>query len=89
MAVKKGKRELLDTGTDKRYVKRNQDGGSKSPLTWGGHSRPIGVATRRSLQSQDTGIRGTRKSARQRRPQRRDEVSGLHASDGANATHSR
>jgi hypothetical protein len=26
MAIKKGKRELIDTGTDKRYVKRNQDG---------------------------------------------------------------
>ena len=26
MAIKKGKRELIDTGTDKRYVKRNEDG---------------------------------------------------------------
>jgi hypothetical protein len=26
MAIKKGKRELVDAGTDKRYVKRNQDG---------------------------------------------------------------
>ncbi len=26
MAVKKGKRELIDTGTDKRYVTRNADG---------------------------------------------------------------
>ena len=26
MAIKKGKRELIDTGTDKRYVKRNPDG---------------------------------------------------------------
>ena len=26
MAIKKGKRELINTGTDKRYVKRNQDG---------------------------------------------------------------
>ena len=26
MAIKKGKRELIDTGTDKRYVKRSQDG---------------------------------------------------------------
>ncbi len=24
--VKPGRRELIDTGTDKRYVKRNQDG---------------------------------------------------------------
>ena len=26
MAIKTGKRELIDTGTDKRYVKRNKDG---------------------------------------------------------------
>ena len=26
MAVKAGKRELIDTGTDKRYVKRNKKG---------------------------------------------------------------
>jgi hypothetical protein len=26
MAIKSGKRELINTGTDKRYVKRNQDG---------------------------------------------------------------
>ena len=26
MVIKKGKRELIDTGTDKRYVKRNEDG---------------------------------------------------------------
>jgi hypothetical protein len=26
LAIKKGKRELIDTGIDKRYVKRNQDG---------------------------------------------------------------
>lgn len=26
MVIKKGKRELIDTGTEKRYVKRNQDG---------------------------------------------------------------
>ncbi len=26
MAVKKGKRELVDTGTDKRFAKRKQDG---------------------------------------------------------------
>ena len=26
MAIKSGKRELIDTGTDKRYVKRNLDG---------------------------------------------------------------
>ena len=26
MAVKSGKRELIDTGTDKRYVKRNKKG---------------------------------------------------------------
>ena len=26
MATKKGKRELINTGRDKRYVKRNEDG---------------------------------------------------------------
>jgi hypothetical protein len=26
MAIKPGKRELIDAGKDKRYVKRNQDG---------------------------------------------------------------
>ena len=26
MAIKKGKRELIDTGVDKRYVKHNEDG---------------------------------------------------------------
>jgi hypothetical protein len=26
MAIKTGKRELIDTGRDKRYVKRNPDG---------------------------------------------------------------
>jgi len=26
MAIKKGKRELINTGTDKRYVTRNEDG---------------------------------------------------------------
>ena len=26
MAIKKGKRELIDTGRDKRFVKRNTDG---------------------------------------------------------------
>ena len=26
MAIKKGKRELIDTGNDKRFVKRNADG---------------------------------------------------------------
>jgi len=32
MAIKKGKRELIDTGTDKRYVKRNQDGTFKESV---------------------------------------------------------
>ena len=35
MAVKRGKRELIDTGTDKRYVKRNQDGTFKESVDVG------------------------------------------------------
>ena len=33
MAIKRGKRELIDTGTDKRYIKRNKDGTFKDRLT--------------------------------------------------------
>jgi hypothetical protein len=35
MAIKKGKRELIDTGTDKRYVKRSQDGTFKESVDVG------------------------------------------------------
>ena len=35
MAIKRGKRELIDTGTDKRYVKRNQDGTFKDSVDVG------------------------------------------------------
>jgi hypothetical protein len=35
MAIKKGKRELIDTGTDKRYVKRNADGTFKDSVDVG------------------------------------------------------
>lgn len=35
MAIKRGKRELIDTGTDKRYVKRNQDGTFKESVDVG------------------------------------------------------
>ncbi len=35
MAIKKGKRELIDTGTDKRYVKRNEDGTFKESVDVG------------------------------------------------------
>ena len=35
MATKKGKRELIDTGTDKRYVKRNPDGTFKESVDVG------------------------------------------------------
>jgi len=35
MVMKKGKRELIDTGTDKRYVKRNQDGTFKESVNVG------------------------------------------------------
>ena len=31
----RGKRELIDTGTDKRYVKRNQDGTFKESVDVG------------------------------------------------------
>ena len=32
MAIKKGKRELINTGTDKRYVTRNADGTFKDSV---------------------------------------------------------
>jgi hypothetical protein len=35
MAIRKGKRELIDTGTDKRYVKRNPDGTFKESVDVG------------------------------------------------------
>jgi hypothetical protein len=35
MATKKGKRELINTGTDKRYVKRNPDGTFKESVDVG------------------------------------------------------
>ena len=35
MAIKPGKRELIDTGTDKRYVKRNKDGTFKESVDVG------------------------------------------------------
>lgn len=35
MAIKTGKRELIDTGTDKRYVKRKQDGTFKESVDVG------------------------------------------------------
>lgn len=35
MAIKKGKRELIDTGTDKRYVTRNPDGTFKDSVDVG------------------------------------------------------
>ena len=35
MAIKKGKRELIDTGTDKRYVKRNPDSTFKESVDVG------------------------------------------------------
>jgi len=35
MAIKTGKRELIDTGTDKRYVKRNKDGTFKESVDVG------------------------------------------------------
>jgi hypothetical protein len=35
MAIKSAKRELIDTGTDKRYVKRNPDGTFKESVDVG------------------------------------------------------
>ena len=35
MAIKKGKRELMDTGRDKRFVKRNEDGTFKGSVDVG------------------------------------------------------
>ena len=44
MGIKTGKRELIDTGTDKRYVKRDKDGSFKDSVDVG---RSLG-ADRRS-----------------------------------------
>ena len=44
MAIKTGKRELIDTGTDKRFVKRDKDGQFKESVNVG---RSL-VADRRS-----------------------------------------
>jgi hypothetical protein len=35
MAIKKGKRELIDTGTDRRFAKRDQDGTFKESVRVG------------------------------------------------------
>ena len=35
MAIKTGKRELIDTGTDKRFVKRSKDGTFKESVDVG------------------------------------------------------
>ena len=35
MAIKSGKRELIDTGTDKRFVKRRKDGTFKESVDVG------------------------------------------------------
>ena len=35
MAIKKGKRELIDNGADKRYAKREQDGTFKESVNVG------------------------------------------------------
>jgi hypothetical protein len=35
MGIKKGKRELIDTGRDKRFVKRNEDGTFKESVDVG------------------------------------------------------
>ena len=35
MAVKSGKRELIDTGTDKRFIKRRKDGTFKESVDVG------------------------------------------------------
>jgi hypothetical protein len=36
------KRELIDTVSDKRYVRRNKRGQFKEVMTLGNHCRPIG-----------------------------------------------
>ena len=46
MAIKKSKRELIDTGTDKRYVKRNPDGTFKDSVDVSKTCLPIRCSSR-------------------------------------------
>jgi hypothetical protein len=53
------KRELIDTGTDKRYVRRDKQGGSKRAMTWGALLLPIGKKAKTEVKS-GQGDRGDR-----------------------------
>lgn len=55
MAIKTGKRELIDTGTDKRSVKRNKDGTFKESVDVG-----RSLAADRRSKSKDRGKAGLR-----------------------------
>jgi len=71
MAIKSGKHELIDTGTDKRYVKRNQDGTFKDSVDVGRQSQRIDEANRNQWPSLDTVIKEINRSERQRSSLRR------------------
>ena len=45
------KRELIDTGTDKRYVRRDEKGGSRNRTMSGAHSPRTGVSAPRRYRS--------------------------------------
>ncbi len=76
MAIKRGKRELIDTGTDKRYVKRDQDGTFKESVDVGRSlaADKRGKATTKVKpgygdqgdQAKRTGTKSTKKSARKK-----------------------
>lgn len=61
MPIKTGKRELIDTGSDKRFVKRNKDGTFKV-----GGRRPIS-GSRSSEQIKDCGKAGLWRPGRRAR----------------------
>lgn len=70
MAIKSGRRELIDTGTDKRYVKRNPDGTFKESVDLADHLPRIGAANQNLWRNLDMAIRVINRSV-QRSPLRR------------------
>lgn len=54
MVVKAGKRELIDSGTDKRYVKRNKDATFKESVDVGRSLAADRPANQRQSRSLDT-----------------------------------
>lgn len=53
------KRELIDTGTDKRYVRRDDQAASPSRRTWAARSRPTSGARRRMMRGPEKAIAAT------------------------------